>query len=159
VYHSPLSDLQQPAMHARSNAMPWNHRVSPVNSQQHLHTMVGRQYMMTLNTIVTMLSSNATNMTCCSLLKAFNDKLAGDVPGCPVYRSTTAAAAADPGRLPFRKPPHLDLPIAVSLTGSWLVESPLGGPPFEGVCEKLAAATCAGCPSFVANLCLTGRTC
>lgn len=69
MYHSPLSDLQQPAMHARSNAMPWNHRVSPVNSQQHLHTMVGRQYMMTLNTIVTMLSSNATNMTCCSLLK------------------------------------------------------------------------------------------
>ena len=48
-----------------------------------------------------------------------------------MYKLTTAAAAADPGRLPFRKPPHLALPIAVSLTGSWLLESPLGGPPLE----------------------------
>ena len=36
----------------------------------------------------------------------------------PVYILTTAAAAAEPGTLPFRTPPDLTRPIAVSLMGS-----------------------------------------
>jgi len=51
------------------NVLKFHFRVLLVKSQEHLHTMVDSQYMVILENIATMLSSNATNMTCCSLLK------------------------------------------------------------------------------------------
>ena len=67
---------------------------------------------------------------------------AESIPGCPLYMVTTAAAAAEPGKLPLRKPPALALPIAVSLMGSCPADNPF----VLGVCtrerEKPAAAKC-----------------
>lgn len=55
---------------------------------------------------------------------------------------TTAAAAAEPGKLPLRKPPALARPIAVSLVGSCPADNPFA----LGLCtterEKPAAAKC-----------------
>lgn len=72
-----------------------------------------------------------------------------NVPGCPLYMVTTAAAAAEPGKLPLRKPPALALPMAVNLTGSWPADKPRELAGCATWREKLAAAKCGSCWSWL----------
>lgn len=58
---------------------------------------------------------------------------------------TTAAAAAEPGKLPLRKlPPVLALPLAVNLMGSCPADSPRAQAGCATLREKAAAAKCGG---------------
>ena len=69
----------------------------------------------------------------------------GIIPGCPLYIAATAAAAAEPGKLPLRKPPALALPMAVSFTGSCPVDNPRALAGCATPREKPTAAKCGGC--------------
>lgn len=64
---------------------------------------------------------------------------------------TTAAAAAEPGRLPLRKPPALALPMAVNLSGSWPADKPRAQAGCATLREKLAAAKCGSCWSLLSS--------
>lgn len=64
---------------------------------------------------------------------------------------TTAAAAAEPGRLPLRKPPALALPMAVNLTGSWPADKPRAQAGCATLRECFAAAKCGSCWSLLSS--------
>lgn len=64
---------------------------------------------------------------------------------------STAAAAAEPGKLPLRKPPALALPMAVNLTGSCPADKPQALAGCATVREKLAAAKCGSCWSLLSS--------
>lgn len=65
------------------------------------------------------------------------------IPGWPLYMVTTAAAAAEPGKLLVRKlPPLLALPLAVNLMGSCPADSPRAQAGCATLREKAAAAKC-----------------
>lgn len=69
----------------------------------------------------------------------------GIIPGWPRYMAATAEAAAEPGKLPLRRPPALALPMAVSLMGSCPADNPRAPAGCATLKEKPTAAKCGGC--------------
>ena len=64
---------------------------------------------------------------------------------------TTAAAAAEPGKPPLRKPPALALPMAVNVTGSCPADKPRALAGCATLRAKLAAAKWGSCWSLLSS--------